>query len=787
LENGLNSYLAVVVFQLAPNMKKWMKYGLVMTVCAIISGLVFFAVPPNRPHIFVQFPAAKDTVLINSYLHNADTTFYSAAETDIRINKVLRLATLAENRSNVSGYRYGQAKSYFWKSKAFLLERSLDSARIYAVRAIDIFSSTRAFVEQARTHYQLGDTYGMEGEDMVERIKQYEQAARLFDLGHSLQECTNTLQLLADFCMMSGDHLKSRRILKNLINILEKANIPNQKGAYNLLNLVEVRLGNYQQAYAYGLKALAIAKNMKDSSGELGSIYNRIAVALFRLKRYDSSIIYCKWALAISLKNRDLEAAWQVTSNLVDAFNRAGFYDSTIAVISRVPAGQSPIYGETRVRFDLFLLGAYTGKGDVVRGQPLSESLYRRIVHNSKGMNKFAYLEIIKFNLKTRQVRKARALIREAATLFREANASDALRHLINYQYEADSLENNWPAAINTYIEGKKITDSIFVISWQKQVSQLEKQFHAEMELKAQMKKQQADLLEANIQLRSAELATTKTRYLLILFGAAILFIFGAILYRIYNLKQRNNLLLHQQKEQIDRQNASLKRLVDNQVKLIAEKEWLVREVHHRVKNNLQIVVSLLNIQSKFLKDEMALAAIRTSQQRLRIISFIHQHLYQTETLRTVDVNQYIHKLVAYLKDGMDGAASVDFQLHIAAIEMDAGEVVAIGLILNEVVTNAARHAFPGRSAGIVKIGLNRSVDGFFTFSVQDNGVGLPQDFDWRQSQSAGFTLINMMGDQLKASLHINGENGLALEFRFRPGNVISKNKITKTIYEGPA
>jgi two-component sensor histidine kinase len=198
-------------------------------------------------------------------------------------------------------------------------------------------------------------------------------------------------------------------------------------------------------------------------------------------------------------------------------------------------------------------------------------------------------------------------------------------------------------------------------------------------------------------------------------------------------------------------------------------------------------VVSLLNIQSKFLKDEMALAAIRTSQQRLRIISFIHQHLYQTETLRTVDVNQYIHKLIAYLKDGMDLAVNIDFQLNIAAIEMDAGEVVAIGLILNEVVTNAAKHAFPGRSQGIVKIGLNRSDDGYFTFSVQDNGVGLPQGFNWRQSKSAGCTLINMMGDQLKASLQINGTGGLALAFRFRPDNGSSKTHFAQTIYGEPA
>jgi two-component sensor histidine kinase len=765
-----------------------MKYGLVITVCVIIGSLVFFAVQPNRTHVFIPSLAAKDTAVVNRYLYSADTTFYSAEETGIRVNKVLRLATLADNLSRVLGYRYGQAKSYFWKSKAFLLERNLDSARIYAIRSIDIFSSTREFVDLARTHYHLGDTYGMEGEDMVKRIKQYEQAARLFDLGKSLKECANTLQLLADFCMLSGDQLKSRRILRNLINILEKANMPDQQSAYNLLNLVEVRLGNYQQAYAYGLKALDMANGMKDpSSGELGSIYNRLAVALYRLKRYDSSIICCRQALAISIKNRDFEAAWQVTSNLVDACNRAGYYDSTIAEIPRFRTDLFPIDADTRIRFDLFLLGAYTGKGDVLRARPLSESLYRRIVHNTKGMNKFAYLEIIRFNLKIKQVQKARVLIREAEKLFRDANAYDALRHLINYQYQADSMENNWPAAINTYIEGKKMTDSIFVKSWQKQVSQLEKQFHAEMELKGQMKKQQADLLEANIQLRSAELATTKTRYLLIGCGAVILFVFGAILYRIYNLKQKNNLLLHQQKEHIDRQNASLKRLVDNQVKLIAEKEWLVREVHHRVKNNLQIVVSLLNIQSKFLKDEMALAAIRTSQQRLRIISFIHQHLYQTETLRTVDVNQYIHKLIAYLKDGMDLAGKVDFQLNITAIEMDAGEVVAIGLILNEVVTNAAKHAFPGRSQGIVKIGLNLSDDGYFTFSVQDNGIGLPQGFDWRTSKSAGCTLINMMADQLKASLHIKGTDGLALAFRFRPDNGSSKTHFAQTIYEEPA
>src|SRR5688500_8555049 len=114
-------------------MKKWMKYGLVMTVCAITGSLVFFAVQTNRAHVFVPSPSLKDTAIVSRYLHSADTTFYSAEEINIRVNKVLRLATLADNMSHVLGYRYGQAKSYFWKSKAFLLERNLDSARVYAL------------------------------------------------------------------------------------------------------------------------------------------------------------------------------------------------------------------------------------------------------------------------------------------------------------------------------------------------------------------------------------------------------------------------------------------------------------------------------------------------------------------------------------------------------------------------------------------------------------------------------------------------------------------------------
>lgn len=752
-------------------MKKWMKIGLLLTVCAIIGGLIHLALQPNRTHLFAKPSSLNDTVLVKQYLHTADTIFYSGEETRIRVVKVLRYASLADSLSNVMGYRFGQAKSYFWKSKAYLLERNLDSARFYALRSIDIFSSTRDFVDLARTHYHLGDTYGMEGEDMVERIKQYEQAARLFDLGQSLKECANTLQLLADFCMLSGDQLKSRRILKNLIHTMEKAHMPDQKGAYNLLNLVEIRLGNNQQAYAYGLKALEIAKNLKDSSGELASIYNRIGVALYRLEQFDRSITYCKLGFAVAIKNRDFQAARQLTYNLLDACNRAGYYDSTIAGIARFPANQSPIDADTRIAFDLFLLGAYTGKNELVRGQPLSESLYRRIIHNPQGLNKYAYLEIIRFNLKTRQLRKARTLIREADSLFRETKAYDGYRRLIYLRYEADSLTNNLPAAINTYVEGKRVGDSIFTASRQKQVSQLEKQFIAEMDLKGQMKKQQADLLGANIQLRAAELATTKTRYLLILCSAAILFIFGAFLYRIYNLKQRNSLLLQQQKAYIDQQNASLKRLIDNQVKLIAEKEWLVREVHHRVKNNLQIVVSLLNIQRKFLKDDMALEAIRTSQHRLSVISFIHEHLYQTETLRTANIYQFIHKLIAFLKEGIDFERRVDFQLNIAPIEMDLGEVVAMGLILNEAVTNAAKHAFPGKSSGTIKIGLNRSGDGCFTFSVQDDGKGLPHGFDCMQSRSAGFTLIRMMGDELKATININNTVGLLMAFRFRPDN----------------
>ena len=127
---------------------------------------------------------------------------------------------------------------------------------------------------------------------------------------------------------------------------------------------------------------------------------------------------------------------------------------------------------------------------------------------------------------------------------------------------------------------------------------------------------------------------------------------------------------------------------------LLKDKEWLIKEVHHRVKNNLQMVISLLNSQSIYLNDEAAVVAIQESQRRMHAMSLIHQKLYQSENVGVIDMRAYINEFISYLKDIFETGSSIRFEQDVDPIKLDVGQAVPVGLILNEVITNSIKYAF---------------------------------------------------------------------------------------------
>jgi two-component sensor histidine kinase len=159
---------------------------------------------------------------------------------------------------------------------------------------------------------------------------------------------------------------------------------------------------------------------------------------------------------------------------------------------------------------------------------------------------------------------------------------------------------------------------------------------------------------------------------------------------------------------------------------LLTEKDWLVKEIHHRVKNNLQIVMSLLNSQSAYIDNELALTAIHDSQHRVHAMSLIHQKLYGLENVSSIDMSVYIRELVTYLADSFNTGQRIHFELKLEPLEMDVSQAVPLGLILNEAITNSFKYGFPDGRSGVMSILLGMSTPDHYSLIISDNGIGMP-------------------------------------------------------------
>lgn len=202
----------------------------------------------------------------------------------------------------------------------------------------------------------------------------------------------------------------------------------------------------------------------------------------------------------------------------------------------------------------------------------------------------------------------------------------------------------------------------------------------------------------------------------------------------------------------------------------LREKEVMIKEIHHRVKNNLQVISSLLSLQSGQLKDDAIRTLFDESQHRIRSMALVHESLYRSEDLAQVDFRRYVETLADSLVDSyrMPGAAiKVDFDLEPISFSID--HAVPCGLILNELISNALKHAFPQQAAGRITIELRSLTDGRVRLAVADDGRGIPESFEIENVASLGMRIVRNLTEQLRGAIHIERGNGLTVAVQFMP------------------
>lgn len=199
----------------------------------------------------------------------------------------------------------------------------------------------------------------------------------------------------------------------------------------------------------------------------------------------------------------------------------------------------------------------------------------------------------------------------------------------------------------------------------------------------------------------------------------------------------------------------------------LAEKEVLLREVHHRVKNNLQVIMSLLDLESSNIQDPAALEHFRECQNRIQSMALVHQNLYQSRNFSTIHADKYIRMLVDHLIESCRPFEGISVQYELDEVGMDLDTAVPCGFVINELVTNACRHAFSGKSEGTIRVSLKRTPSRTLTLAISDNGTGFPESIDFRQTPTLGLQIVTALSRQLEADVSMERENGTRFVIRF--------------------
>jgi len=200
----------------------------------------------------------------------------------------------------------------------------------------------------------------------------------------------------------------------------------------------------------------------------------------------------------------------------------------------------------------------------------------------------------------------------------------------------------------------------------------------------------------------------------------------------------------------------------------LKEKEILLKEVHHRVKNNLQIITSLLNLQAGEITDLPTQEMFRDSMGRVKSMALIHERLYQSENLAEVEFADYIDSLTRFLMSTVSGyLGRITIIIDVEDIVFPVDTAVPCGLIINELVSNSLKHAFSNEQPGEIAISCKKSEGSHITLTVSDNGIGIPDDIDYKNTKSLGMRLVHSLTDQLdgKLALKVDGGTTYTIEF----------------------
>ena len=579
-------------------------------------------------------------------------------------------------------------------------------------------------------------TYANEGLALSDASDREEYTANFY------YERGNIYQMMTKYDSAQLDYDAAIVIFKKTNNTAKYAKTLERKG------FTYQNAGDFEKTFATNMEALALWETVNDQTG-IAYMYTRLADALFYLERPGEGANYGEQAIAIFQQLKDeegLATAYQYTG---DCYLFIKEYEKALLMMNRAleikqKVGVAPLEIGSLINSRANVL-KYLERYD----EALQD--YNKSLEIAEKMNHFGGISAVLANIGDVYMRMGnytKALPHKLKSISLQEKHGFIANIMENYDHTSTIYKNlhDYKSALIYREKYTAIRDSV--------VSAEKDKITSELRTKYETQKKESRIAAQEVQL------SQQRKVQLFAFGfAAILLALLFLLYKSIQSKKKNNALLEMSNKQLERKNE--------------ENELLLKEIHHRVKNNLQTISSLLNLQSSGIDDPNALEAVKKSQSRVRSMALIHQKLYQGEKLAAVEMKDYFKTMSDSILSSF-GKKSEQITIHtpMQEIEIDVDTAIPLGLITNELLTNALKYAFPHSRKGSIAISLARAENGEeLCLTVADNGVGLSGEKDTGTEPGTGFgsRLVHLLTMQLGGKMEQHDNNGLATVIRFKP------------------
>ncbi|TBO44504.1 sensor histidine kinase [Pedobacter kyonggii] len=707
--------------------------------------------------------------------HNADTTtiklkialgrvlLVKPGGGGFEIDSAMKFSADAEYLSRRIGYTKGiinaillRALSYNKKNEP---KAGLNSARQALAYSIKIMDSTGI----AESYIVIGQHYSIsKPEQLVKRMAYYRKASVIFRKTRNFYRLASSLQGDAEMLLLNRQHMEAIKILFEAINVNKAIGNKSIQGIYWLIGRTLNELGDFPSALKYSLLAIKSAKAVNDTTLTVASINFTTSTIYTYMRDYKNALPYALKALEIAKDYKDSDYIFTISISAAFNYTRVNKLYNALKLLRNVwqyaKNDADSLYVMTYFLGNLNHAKKYKQAalyaGEVTR-------LLKKIPPDNFNNRITAYNFLAFHYIETRQIKLAYQYADAYAAVVKSFNFPIGVRSVENMYYKLDSLQGNYQSAIKHHLLAQGIKDSIDNVTKAYQVSLLQ------IENDTEKKNNDIDALTRAGQAKDDALKRTQLMQKAIIAASVLLAIITALIFSQYRLKQRTNWKLEESQRELDQKNAFLETLNTQQDKLLKEKEWLIKEVHHRVKNNLQMVTSLLSSQTTYLDNDAAILAVNDSLRRMQAMSMIHQKLYQDDSVSTIFMPEYIDELIHYLRDSFDDNHRIIFHQKIEQLSLGVTQAIPLGLIITESIVNSIKYAFLNSKAGIVNISLGQDGPDHLLLFIADNGTGLPEGIDKSPLNSLGLDLMQGLARQLKGTFQIENNNGVQIKIKF--------------------